>query len=210
MGLIRLDCPHCPTDRVACKVVWEVSQGAGEYLCTAQCGACHMPITMKMLGYGPNAHAYTPGKYPGEMSGIFSVEKQWPTRPPVGAPPHTPEAVNRRFIEGDQAFQRESWNAAVAMYRSALDIATKALDGVPKGLSFFKRLEWLHDNHRITPDMKDWADHVRVEGNEALHDPEDFTEEDAKPLRLFTEMFLRYIYELPGEVAAFRGETPQA
>jgi hypothetical protein len=93
------------------------------------------------------------------------------------------------------------------MYRSALDIGTKALDGVPRGKSFFKRLEWLHENHRITPDMRDWADHVRVEGNEALHDPDEFTEEDAKPLRLFTEMFLKYVFELPGEVQAFRGES---
>lgn len=91
------------------------------------------------------------------------------------------------------------------MYRSALDIATKGLDGVPAGQNFYNRLKWLHDNHRITPDMKSWADHVRIEGNEALHDPEDFEEADAKPLRLFTETFLRYIFELPGEVAAFRG-----
>lgn len=58
--------------------------------------------------------------------------------------------------------------------------------------------------------MKDWADHVRVEGNDALHDPEEFSEDDAKPLRLFTEMFLRYMFELPGEVAAFRGRNAGA
>lgn len=92
------------------------------------------------------------------------------------------------------------------MYRSALDIGTKGLDGVPNGQTFFKRLEWLHDHHRITPDMRSWADHVRIEGNEALHDPEDFSEEDAKTLRLFTDMFLRYVFELPGEVSAFRAE----
>ena len=94
------------------------------------------------------------------------------------------------------------------MYRSALDIATKTISGVPSGLNFFHRLKWLHDNQHITQQMKDWADHVRIEGNEALHDPDEFDEADAKPLRLFTETFLRYIYELPGEVSAFRGETP--
>lgn len=94
------------------------------------------------------------------------------------------------------------------MYRSALDIATKSMPGVPDDLTFYKRLVWLHEHHHITKQMKDWADHVRVEGNEALHDPEDYEEADAKPLRLFTETFLRYVYELPGEVAAFRGETP--
>lgn len=96
------------------------------------------------------------------------------------------------------------------MYRSALDITTKAMPGVPKDLNFYNRLKWLHENHHITQQMKDWADHVRVDGNEALHDPEEFEEADAKPLRLFTETFLRYVYELPGEVAAFRGEAPPA
>lgn len=92
------------------------------------------------------------------------------------------------------------------MYRSALDVGTKGLPDVPAKKNFFQRLEWLHQQHRITPEMRAWADHVRIEGNEALHDPEDFSEEDAKPLRLFTEMFLKYMFELPGEVAAFRRE----
>jgi hypothetical protein len=48
--------------------------------------------------------------------------------------------------------------------------------------------------------------HVRVEGNAALHDPDEFNEDDAKALRFFTEMFLRYVFELPGAVRAFRGE----
>jgi len=92
------------------------------------------------------------------------------------------------------------------MYRSALDIATKAMDGIPKDVTFFKRLEWLHEHHAITPDIRSWADHVRVEGNAALHDPDVFSEGDAKSLRFFTEMFLRYVFELPGAVREFRGE----
>jgi hypothetical protein len=95
------------------------------------------------------------------------------------------------------------------MYRSALDIATKGLPGVPQRVDFFHRLEWLHDNHRITPDIRSWADHVRVEGNAALHDPEEFAEADAKALRFFTEMFLRYVFELPGAVREFRDEFDQ-
>lgn len=96
------------------------------------------------------------------------------------------------------------------MYRSALDIATKGMDGVPPNVTFFHRLIWLHENHGITPDIRSWADHVRVEGNAALHDPEEFAEGDAKALRFFTEMFLRYVFELPGAVREFRGESPQS
>jgi hypothetical protein len=115
--------------------------------------------------------------------------------------------VKKRFLEGEDAFNRGNWNSAVAMYRSALDIATKSMKDIPKNKNFYERLQWLHDENRITADIRAWADHVRIEGNNALHDPEDFVEDDAKPLRLFTEMFLRYVFELPGEVRAFRGEA---
>jgi hypothetical protein len=88
------------------------------------------------------------------------------------------------------------------MYRAALDLATKDLQA--QGATFFARLQWLHQNGRVTADIKDWADHVRVEGNGALHDPDDFTEVDAKALRHFTTMFLRYVFEMPGLVTEFR------
>jgi hypothetical protein len=146
----------------------------------------------------------------GNIEPTFTVSAIWPTRSSPSAPPHTPNPVKGRFLEGEDAFARKKWNSAVAMYCSALDIATKGMDGVPPNTSFFRRLEWLHQNHGITPDIRAWADHVRVEGNAALHDPEEFAEDDAKSLRFFTEMFLRYDFELPGEVRAFRGEPPQA
>ena len=139
----------------------------------------------------------------------FIIEGPWPSRTAAIAPPHTPENVKKRFLEAEDAFRRGNWNSAVAMYRSALDIATKGMSDVPKG-TFYERLQWLHDNHKITPDIWSWATHVRVEGNAALHDPEEFSPDDAKALRFFSEMFLRYVFELPGEVKAFREEANPA
>lgn len=175
------------------------------HLALGACGACSLPITFHIEdGLGRNG---TLSETKGALDHYWIILSEWPVRSSSIAPEHTPPAVAKRFIEGEEAYNRGSWNASVAMYRSALDIATKGLEGVPSGQSFFHRLKWLHENHRITPDMKAWADHVRIEGNEALHDPEEFTQADAKPLRLFTEMFLRYVFELPGEVAAFRNES---
>lgn len=168
-----------------------------------------MPIT----GLLRNSHGYDHDL----VSGVgdvavmqWGILETWPALRKSSAPNHVPSPIAKRFVEAEEAFARGSWNAAVAMYRSVLDIATKGLPSVPVGQSFYNRLQWLHENHRITPDMKDWADHVRVEGNEALHDPEEFIEDEARPLRLFTETFLRYLFELPGEVAAFRSQTPLA
>lgn len=203
MAVYKSNCPHCATNDVAFAILTSYRIAAGETIALGVCGSCHKPLTI-------HAHGLETGleEHRGDITDRFYIEEVWPSAEELAAPRHTPPAIANRFIEGEDGFRRQRWNSAVAMYRSALDIATKGLSGVPKGLTFYKRLIWLHDHHVITSQMKDWADHVRVEGNDALHDPEDFTEADAAPLRLFTETFLRYIYELPGEVAAFRGATP--
>jgi hypothetical protein len=48
-----------------------------------------------------------------------------------------------------------------------------------------------------TPAMKEWATHVRLDANDAAHDPEDYSEEDARTLHVFAEMFLTYAFTLP-------------
>jgi len=94
------------------------------------------------------------------------------------------------------------------MYRSALDIATKEMVPDAPKMLMAARLAWMAKNGKLTQDLRDWADHVRVGGNEAIHDSDEFEAADATPLRYFTEMFLRYVYELPGEVARLRGAPP--
>ncbi|MBB4798001.1 hypothetical protein HNP32_001725 [Brevundimonas bullata] len=205
MAVHSHNCPHCGTDSVAFHVAWSYAINDAHRVAVGICGKCRLPLTTYLYGYETS-----PEKFAGDLTDRWQVVDVWPAQTELSAPRHTPQNVARRYLEGEEAYRRQSWNAAVAMYRSALDIGTKTMPGVPEGLSFFNRLKWLHEHHHITQQMKDWADHVRVEGNEALHDPDEFEEADAKPLRLFTETFLRYIYELPGEVAVFRGEVPAA
>jgi len=210
MATLIRDCPHCPAEHSSFTLRWaELKPGAGLWNCAATCGACSGPICFDAKPNSPNISGHPPTNQPGNIEPLYLVLTIWPTRTDPTAPDHTPGPVKARYLEGEDAFSRKKWNSAVAMYRSALDIATKGMDGVPPNATFFHRLIWLHENHAITPDIRSWADHVRVEGNAALHDPDEFSEGDAKALRFFTEMFLRYVFELPGAVREFRGEAPQ-
>jgi hypothetical protein len=212
MAILRRNCPHCPAEHVAFDLKWSERVPHMHHVawnCSAVCGACGKPICFIALPRQPNNQGVPSGSG-GDMEQHWTVATIWPTKEPSIAPPHTPNPVKKRFLEGEDAFSRHNWNSAVAMYRSALDIATKGMNGVPQNRTFFERLQWLHNNHGITPDIRSWADHVRIEGNAALHDPEEFEENDAKALRFFTEMFLRYVFELPGAVREFRGEPPAA
>jgi hypothetical protein len=46
----------------------------------------------------------------------------------------------------------------------------------------------------VTPAMKKWA---RLDANEAAHDPQEFSKEDADKLHVFARMFLTYAFTLP-------------
>jgi hypothetical protein len=59
-----------------------------------------------------------------------------------------------------------------------------------------------------TPAMKNWAHHIRLDANDAAHDPEQFTETDANQLQIFAEIFLTYAFTLPAMMKRAKGETP--
>ena len=94
------------------------------------------------------------------------------------------------------------------MFRKTLDTTTQQLDATLKPKKLSQRIEALAASHAITPDMKEWAHEIRDVGNDAVHDEIPFTEEEAKDLHAFTELFLTYVYTLPGMLAARR--TPAA
>lgn len=69
----------------------------------------------------------------------------------------------------------------------------------------------------LTPDLQEWAHQVRLGGNDAAHDEEPFTKEEAEELLDFTELYLTYVYTLPGRLAerkaravAAKAATPAA
>lgn len=205
MSVLRLDCPHCHTKGVSFRVEWAAPHrryAIPFWNCVAVCAHCGHPVCFLVLE-PTEGRRVDPAQYGKEITDYYTVSAVWPTEPQVQAPAHTPGPVARRFVEAENVYRQKSWNAAVAMYRSTLDIATKLIPEAPSKGSLYDRLKWLEGNYYITPAMKEWADHVRIEGNASLHEVEEFTENDARPLRLFTEMFLRYAFELPGEVKAF-------
>jgi hypothetical protein len=211
MRTLSAPCPHCRHDKSLFNVVWaspfsKNNQVWQVYLLCVHCGKG----IGSLLGWARQATPQSPLDAQGNLDGDFHVLQVWPAPTPLVAPDHTPPLVAKRFLEGEDAFARSNWNSAVAMYRSALDIATKTMPGVQSGLTFFNRLEWMFANGKITQDIKEWADAVRVEGNGALHEPDEFDAHDAAALRFFTEMFLRYVFELPGKVAAFRAKPNTA
>lgn len=66
--------------------------------------------------------------------------------------------------------------------------------------TIFDRIEALAAQNVLTPDLKDWAHQVRLGGADAAHDADPFTPAEAGELLDFAELYLTYVYSLPGRL----------
>jgi hypothetical protein len=130
----------------------------------------------------------------------YSIVGFWPKTEVLKAPDHTPDNIRKFYLQGMDNLRRGHFDAAGAMFRKTLDIGTRALDhNLPDNLN--KRIDVLVASGMITMDMGNWAHQIRLGGNEAVHDDDEFSKDDAADLAAFTELFLMYAFTLPGMLA---------
>ena len=115
---------------------------------------------------------------------------------PPKPPDHLPDNVRSFFEQGINNLS-QSWDAAGAMFRKTLDVTLKHKFSEIKG-TLKKRIDEAANQRDLTPELAEWAHQIRLDGNEASHGEEPFSQEDAQRLATFTELVLRYLYTLPG------------
>ncbi len=91
------------------------------------------------------------------------------------------------------------------MLRKSIDVALKHVDPDLKG-NLVTRINRASESGKLTPELAKWAHHVRLEGNDAAHDEDPFTAEEAGALHKFTELVLMYLFTLPGMLKERRGK----
>ena len=101
------------------------------------------------------------------------------------------------------------YTAAGLMFRKALERAAAALcdNGGPPDRGLAGRIESLADRGILVPAMKELAHLIRLGGNEAAHDDEEFDELRAGQLAEFTHFFLMFAFTLPELLRRARGEA---
>jgi len=97
--------------------------------------------------------------------------------------------------------------AAGTMYRKALDVGLKIIDASVTG-TLKARIETLVKQHRLTPSLGEWAEQIRLLGNETAHETDEPTREEIKALRNFSDLVLRYLFTLPAMLEARRKAKP--
>ncbi len=135
-------------------------------------------------------------------------------------PDFAPEKVKNAFDEGAACMAIGCNNAAVSMFRLAIDLATKNLlpeDGVDGGPNaaqrkkLYNRIEWLHEKRIIGDDLLELASCVREDGNDGVHDGS-LTEADGTDNLEFCEALLRRLFTEPARIeqAKLRREARRA
>lgn len=196
---IKLDCPH--TDCLAEGAGFsgthyhQFRPGFHEYIMLLQCGVCGNGVVAKYAGV--NFTTWVSGHGRGDTR----LLETWPKRPPTEGPQYLPDNVSRYFFQGMDSLRRRNFDAAGTMFRKALDTGLKRLDPAGRG-TLERRINSLPTEIGITPPMKEWAHQIRHLGNDAAHEDDPFTEDEAKSLQSFTELFLTYAFTLPGMLAA--------
>lgn len=87
------------------------------------------------------------------------------------------------------------------MYRKALDIALKEVASDVKG-TLAARITELVKKNLLTPSLGEWADQIRLLGNESAHESDQPTREELESLRNFSNLVLQYLFTLPAKVKA--------
>lgn len=146
---------------------------------------------------------------PGHESGLienhryFVITNDEPKREFRIAPEHTDTRVADLFKQAVTALESGSADAAGGMFRKSLDVATKKLTSdVPEaqGQWLKARIETMRNNGMLTEALYEWATIIKDEGDDASHDEDPYTLEEAKELSEFTEVFLMYVYTIPKKI----------
>lgn len=136
----------------------------------------------------------------GKVISIYPEQKQ------VTVPLYLSDIVSKNFKEAKELFNKKYFNQSGMTSRRVIDLSTKELLPEHKG-QLNGRIKQLLEKGVITKQLSDWADIIRLDGNSAIHDSDDFSEEEARQLLDFTEMFLMYAFTLP-KMVEIKRESP--
>lgn len=117
-----------------------------------------------------------------------------------------PAGIASLYDEARRCFSVSAFTSAVLACRKLLmNIAVQS--GADEGQRFIEYVDFLAAEGYVPPNGKAWVDHIRKRGNEATHEIDLKTREDAEELISFAEMLLKFIYEFPAKVPT--GSTDQ-
>lgn len=218
MASLILECPHCGAEKIGFAVVYDFECKIGNagkvksYRSLMVCANCQEAVVGTFVKTSSSNFA-NPSGCPADPNDFgFQLVVTYPSAPPSRTPTHAPDVLKNYFGQAADAARRGSWDASGAMSRKVVDVSTQQLLGVDakKHNNIRGRIDALAAKHALTPDLQEWAHQVRLGGNDASHDEDPFTRPEAEELLDFVELYLTYVYTLPGRLAERKARAEEA
>lgn len=219
MAIHVADCPRCKARNITFDVlsasIWqeEYFQGREVYLieCSLRCRNCHGTSVIQCSTYESNIAQSLDDliALTQRIDQYLSVSRFLNLTDVSAEPPpeHLPSNIKAIVVEGSKCFSVGCYNAAGAMFRLCLDLASKTLlppdgsDGItPRQRKYLAdRMDWLFDNKHWPESLRDLATCIRQDGNDGAHDG-DLGADEAEDLQEFTFLILEKIYTEPARI----------
>jgi len=220
MPSIILKCPHCGAEKIGFELTLEYRATKAppytpRFLEMLLCSGCEGGLIAIFHG-ATNTPYSSPKSCPTDPIAIgWKLVDVCPKPQIPQCPQHTPDDLKRIFLQAMNALRRGDADASGAMSRKVMDASTQRLVAtlLPEKndelKNIYARIEALAAARKLTPDLKDWAHQLRLGGADAAHDIDAFKLEEASELLDFAELYLTYVYTLPGRLKERRERSAQ-
>ncbi|MBB4571735.1 DUF4145 domain-containing protein [Rhizobium leucaenae] len=212
MSFIITNCIRCPGTHVQHILIGEqmMDEFGYEWELAFACQACSK---LSIYHYRLRRNGQTPSSYR-NLHEIGEVE----SRIIVGInevkiDPSVPQRIADLFREANACRQMQRYEAAGAMYRKALDVATKyiyqhdgRLTGKKPADALRVRIKSLGEMKILEQDIVELADVAALDGNDAAHDIDPYTAEEAEALEDLSNDLLDRFFVRPARVAAVKAK----
>ncbi len=200
------DCPYCRSNSIGFtgRYNWSIPGVGNQKFVLSTCNGCHAGVIF-LFRLNNHTSDYDFNKANGNLtSNGLHIMHSWPQTTNDDIPEDIPEQLLTLLLQAIKCLRQGAWDAAGMTFRKVIDISTKLLDPslAKKPLAF--RIDDLEKSGKLTADIKAWAHEIRLDGNNAAHEDDPFTRDQAESLRSFVDAYLRYIYTLPKMVERSR------
>jgi|SRR5271167_1275298 len=223
MSVLVADCPRCGSRQITFDVAAQVERGTEYnwkdwYEVFSVCRNCGRP-TIFLIALNEIRHRQTFGSanalvtYQASLNPAFEIARTISLRDNVTIKPpeYLPDDIVAAFNEGAACFSIDCHNAAAAMFRLCLDLATRPMLPDPSDTAkpqanarqrrdLGLRLRWLFENGLLPREIEHLAECIREDANDGAH-VGNLSKHDADDVLDFTVALLERLYTMPRRLA---------
>ena len=166
----------------------DAADGPPRKITLLNCPRCQHAVVTEEIEHWHDMWSAPKTLYPPEISGLSE---------------EIPEVLRKSFNEAASCFNARNLNASAIMCRRTLEGLCAQLGIKKRNLA--ESLKSLAEEGFVEGSIAEWADALRIVGNEAAHDvTHNVTSLDAQNLLEFTEALLDYVYVFKKKFEEFK------